>query len=337
MRRHPRSRAGTVSIALASVLVLAMAPWGWSTVFAAIQAGPGAAASGGTGSEAAKVQAQAGATPTPGATPNPGPTSPPAPGPEPGSSGSGGGGGDGPTPPPAPPSAASLWASSCGAPVPAANTAGLPDGALPLGAPIPGCGAPTVPNGAPPTALNMATSPPPNLGPYLAQAFEEILTQPGTISAAPPNHTGLVNLPQCYWLTGQSVPKTQTVSMDLKGAPNGAGQQITYHIALTVSLDRTVWNFGDGSQQTTTVPLQCVGDSGDPPTLVAHNYTTYSQDQPGGTFLVTASETYGASAVMTWTDDTGPQQMNVALDPAGETLTTAPYPVRVDQEEGLGS
>lgn len=333
MRRWGLARTRPLSLTLVSVLLIVMAPWGWSTVWAAVVDGPGT--SGGTGSESARVQAQATATPTPAGSPHPGPNAPPAQTPKPGSSGNGNSDGSAP-PPPTPPSAATLWATSCGAPVQAANPAGLTDGSLPLGAPAQGCGAPTVPNGPPQTALNMATSPPPNVGPYLAQAMEQILTRPGTISAAPPNHTGLVNLPQCYWVTGQSVPKTQTISMDLKGAPNAAGQQITYHISLTVWLDKMVWNFGDGSQQTTTVPLPCVGDSGDPQTLVAHNYTTYSQDQPNGTFLVTASETYQASAVMTWIDDTGSRQMNVPLNPASEEITTAPYPVQIEQEEGVG-
>lgn len=184
----------------------------------------------------------------------------------------------------------------------------------------------------PPAPLTPATSPPPNLNPYYAQIFQEIKTSPGTISAAPPNHSGLVNLPTCFWLTGQAVPQQKQVTMDLKGAPDPAGQQITYHITLTVTLNQLSWDFGDASITQTPPPTQCVGISGDPHSLVAHAYVTYSNPD----FMVTASETYTGSVTMTWTDSNGPQAPPAVGGPT-QTITTAPYPIKVDQEEGLGT
>lgn len=184
---------------------------------------------------------------------------------------------------------------------------------------------------APVPALTPATSPPPDLSSYYAKIFEQIQTSPGAISAAPPNHTGLVNLPACFWLTGQAVPGQTQVTMDLKGAPNSAGKQITYHITLTVALQQPLtWDFGDGSSTQTPAPTDCVGISGDPLSLVAHDYVTYSD----GDFMVTASETYAGSVTMTWTDDNGPESQTVA-GPT-QTITTPAYPIKVDQEEGLG-
>ena len=282
--------------------------------------------------------------PSAGATLNcPPPTPSPSPSDTP-SQNSPGGGGSGGGPAPATPITQS---QPCPQPSPLGSTTTInpvvgltPGGPItnPSG-PVPCLGMGILYMPGPPTALTMATSPPPNLAPYVAQAFEQIVTSPGTITAAPPNHTGLVNLPQCYWLTGQSVPGTKTVTMDLKGAPNAAEKQITYHISLTVSFDKdkTVWNFGDGSQQTTNVPIPCIGDSGGASSLVAHNYLNYSQNQPSGVFNVTASETYDVSATMSWVDDTGPQSQNVTLNGNTTTMATAPYPVRIDQEEGVGS
>ncbi len=183
----------------------------------------------------------------------------------------------------------------------------------------------------PPPPLTPATSPPPDLTQYYAQVFEEIRTSPGIITAAPPNHTGLVNLPACFWLTGQAVPQQKRVTMDLKGAPDSAGQQITYHITLTVSLQYATWNFGDGSTTGTPAPTVCVGISGDPPSLVAHDYVTYSNPE----FMVTASETYDGSVNMTWSDSNGPE--SEAVPGPTETIATAPYPIKVDQEEGVGT
>lgn len=184
----------------------------------------------------------------------------------------------------------------------------------------------------PPPPLTPATSPPPDLTQYYAQIFQEIATSPGTISAAPPNHTGLVNLPTCFWLTGQAVPHQKQVTMDLKGAPDSAGQQITYHITLTVTLQHTNWGFGDGSESQTPAPTECVGISGDPPSLVAHEYVSYSSPD----FMVTASETFAGSVTMTWTDSNGPQAPPPVAGPT-QTITTDPYPIKVDQEEGLGT
>lgn len=183
----------------------------------------------------------------------------------------------------------------------------------------------------PPPPLTPATSPPPNLNQYYAQIFEEITTSPGNIAAAPPNHTGLVNLASCFWLTGQAVPKQKQVTMTLKGAPNSAGQQIAYQVTLTVTLQNVTWNFGDGSSAGTPPPTQCVGISGDPPSLVAHDYVSYSDSD----FMVTASETYGGSVSMTWTDDNGSE--SETLTGPAQTIATDPYPVKVDQEEGLGT
>ncbi len=120
--------------------------------------------------------------------------------------------------------------------------------------------------------------------------------------------------------------------MDLKGAPDSAGQQITYHITLTVTLKDTSWSFGDGSSTQTPAPTQCVGISGDPHSLVAHDYVAYSNPN----FTVTASETYAGSVTMTWTDSNGPQSQP-AVDGPTQTITTAPYQIKVDQEEGLGT
>lgn len=331
-----RRRVRTLTIVAIGILLLGVWPCGWTRGFAATGGGPGV--NGGMNGTGGAVQGEvSGPGPQPATTPVP-TAAPPGPVPtdSPAPPNSGGGGG---TPPPSPPATA---AQSCPpSPYQPSTVTINPVYGLTPGGPIQvaaiGCGRAVLNNPTPPTALNMANSPPPNLEPYVAQAFEQIVTTPGTISAAPPNHTGLVNMPQCYWLTGQSVTGTQTVSMDLKGAPNAAGKQITYHIALTVELANTVWNFGDGSQQTTTVPIPCIGDSGGASSLVAHNYVTYSQGQTNGTFLVTASETYQASAVMTWNDDNGPESQNVTLNGNTTTLSTPPYPVRIDQEEGVGN
>lgn len=126
-------------------------------------------------------------------------------------------------------------------------------GANPIACPVPP---------APP--LTPATSPPPNLDRYYAQIFEEIRTSPGTVSAAPNNHTGLVNLPACFWLTDQAVPDQKQVSAVLNGRPNSAGKQIAYHITLTVTLESTAWSFGDGSTTRMPAPTTCVGLSGAP-------------------------------------------------------------------------
>lgn len=256
---------------------------------------------------------QTGASPAPQTQPTPG--SSPDPGKDPGSTNSQSAT-NAPPPNPAPcgrnASIAIQW-----------NAAAVKPG--PAGTPL-GCPAP------PPPPLTPATSPLPDLSPYYAQVFEEIRTSPGNISAAPPNHTGLVNLPTCFWLTGQAVPDQKQVTMDLKGAPDAAGQQITYHITLTVTLESTSWTFGDASTTETPAPTQCVGISGDPSSLVAHDYLNYSTSS----FMVTASETYTGSVTMTWTDSNGPQAPPAMGGPT-QTITTAPYPIKVDQEEGLGT
>lgn len=333
-----RGGVGRLTVVAIGSLILVLLTCGWTRGYAATGGGPGL--DGGMNGTAAGVHGEVSdpgtqATPTPVQT-TPPPTNVPAPPP---SSAGDGGAQSGNTPP-----QSTSTTASQGCPSPPALT---PTTVInPVSGPTPGaptppvllCGeAPPLNSPAPPSALTMATSPPPNLAPYVDQAFEQIITSPGTIAAAPPDHTGLVNLPQCYWLTGQSVAGKQSVSMDLKGAPNASGRQITYHIALTVALDSVVWNFGDGSQQTTTIPIPCIGDSGGASSLVAHDYVTYSQDQPDGNFLVTAAETYRASAVMTWVDDNGPQSENVTLNGNTTTISTPPYPVRIDQEEGVGS
>lgn len=267
-----------------------------------------------TGSPAAPV-----ATPTPAPRPTATPTSPTKAGS--GNPSSQAAANNTPTPNPAPcgynPSIAIQWN-------PVAVKAG------PAGTPK-GCPPPS-PTSAPATALTPATSPPPDLGPYYAQVLEQIETSPGTITAAPPNHTGLVNLPTCFWLTGQAVPNQKQVTMDLKGAPGPGGQQITYHITLTVTLQNISWSFGDRTNTQVPAPPACIGISGGPPTLVAHDYVTYSDPD----FMVSASETYGASATITWTDDNGPESPPPVAGPT-QTIATAPYPIKVDQEEGLGS
>lgn len=326
-------------IALCSTVVMSalmISTWAFwcPTVFAASDVAPPTAtgSSGQSGSDVHGTVTDPGTTSTPApptVLPSPSPTNAPSPS-QNGSSG---------TPPPQSTSTTAAQGCAASSQTPTTNPlfgftpAGSSTTALLCGV----ASAPALNNPAPRSALTMATSPPPNLAPYVAQAFEQIVTNPGTIKAAPPNHTGLVNLPQCYWLTGQSVTGKQTVSMDLKGAPNASGQQITYHIALTVTLNNIIWNFGDGSEQTTTVPIPCIGDSGGASSLVAHNYVTYSQDQPNSSFLVTASETYQASAVMTWVDDNGPESENVTLNGNTTTVATPPYPVRIDQEESVGS
>ncbi|MGH7919230.1 MAG: hypothetical protein ACREQM_04700 [Candidatus Dormibacteraceae bacterium] len=182
-----------------------------------------------------------------------------------------------------------------------------------------------------PQPLTPASSPPPDLAPYYAQIFEAIQTAPGSISAAPPNHTGLVNLPACFWLTGQSVPQQQQETMVLPGAPNPGGQQINYRITLTVKLQYTTWSFGDGSSAGVAPPIPCVGISGDPPSLVAHDYLRYSD----GDFQVSAAETYAGSVTMSWIDDNG-THAQVVSGPT-QTVTVAPYPIEVDQEEAVGT
>ena len=183
----------------------------------------------------------------------------------------------------------------------------------------------------------MATSPPPNIQPYYAQVAEKVTTSPGTIQSAPP-HQGLTNLPACFWITGQAVPAQTSVTMDLPGAPDAGGQQIIYHITLTVALDHVTWNFGDGSGSKTVPPLPCSAISGAPASLVAHNYVRISDYQPSGFYTVTATETYVGSVVMTWTDDNGPQRQNVDLGSAAtQNVTTAPFPIQVEQEEAVGT
>jgi hypothetical protein len=193
--------------------------------------------------------------------------------------------------------------------------------------------APQVPT---PNDLTVANSPPPSLQPYLARVFGEIGVNGGTIRAAPPNGTGLVNLPVCFWIEGLAVPDRRTITLDLPGAPTAAGQRITYHIDLTVTLASADWDFGDGSSDRVVPPLQCQPPSHGALSLVAHNYTRYSDGQPQGKFQVSVQERYEARVNMRWSDEVGAHTQAVSLGNQGaQTLRAGPYPIKIEQEEGV--
>lgn len=184
--------------------------------------------------------------------------------------------------------------------------------------------------------LTVANSPPPSLQPYIAQAQGEIEYNRGTIHAAPPNGTGLVNLPVCFWLEGLAVPDQRATTLDLPGAPTAAGQRIDYHIDLTVTLASADWDFGDGSHDRVVPPLQCQQPSHGTRSLVAHNYTRYSDGQPQGKFQVSVQERYETRVDLRWNDGVGAHTERVDLGEQGaQTIGAGPYPILIEQEEGV--
>jgi hypothetical protein len=69
---------------------------------------------------------------------------------------------------------------------------------------------------------------------------------------------------------------------------------------------------------------------------VAHNYTRYSDGQPQGKFQVSVQERYEARVNLRWTDQLGAHTQAVSLgDQGAQNLRAGPYPIKIEQEEGV--
>ncbi|HEV2953118.1 MAG TPA: hypothetical protein VG015_03405 [Candidatus Dormibacteraeota bacterium] len=127
--------------------------------------------------------------------------------------------------------------------------------------------------------------------PILGNALGTITATGGTIQSSPNSDRGVVRLPSCFWVNGET--STQTAKLqEIPGAT-------AYYYKLEGGLGGVTWNFGDGSGDQPTISgpdglgqnlpgANCLNASTDP---VRHTYTKVSD-----AYHVTATEHFGITA-----------------------------------------
>ena len=157
--------------------------------------------------------------------------------------------------------------------------------------------------------------------------------RPGQVSSTP-SQAGLVNADTCFTVQGMNIPASQTFDITLMGPDLGSGRHIFFVFRVTVSFQGIQWDFGDPIDNIADpVPTDlCSGM--DPAVSAAHRYHRYSDGQPGGAYQVTATETYGITAVEMWDDFTGTHSLPVTAPPPFPVATPA-HAQRIIQEEGV--
>jgi len=154
------------------------------------------------------------------------------------------------------------------------NTATCPTPAAPA-AP----GAPTAPAAPPPP-------PPPSPAQVAQIAISEMKLQPVRIGIVPedkPGKIGVVGMPTWMWANNLGEATTGPMTRSATAGP------VT--VTAVATLDRVVWNMGDGSSVTchgAGVPYSAGWGAQDSPTC-GHRYQHTSEDQPGMAYTVTAT------------------------------------------------
>jgi hypothetical protein len=162
----------------------------------------------------------------------------------------------------------------------------------------------------------------------ISQVEGQMQLHAGTIGSDPDPDRALVNLPQCYWLTGASDPDI-AMTLKLAGQPGPDGQQVQYQFVVAAGRTAVNWSFGDGDGSQTSVPLECDGHDA----TAAHQYTAISS--PGRPYQVTVSEVFTITVTEYWQDSYGPHdvQLNLGVPPA--VVSAPPIETTVGQEEGV--
>lgn len=170
-------------------------------------------------------------------------------------------------------------------------------------------------------------------GPYFAQAKGQVEGQAGHIGTAPPNK-GVVNLPQCVWLEGQTIPDQKQLTVTVSGPPDGpGGRAVFYTLVVTIQFIKTYWDFDDPWDDSETAPApQCgVHDS-----LTAHDYREISENRhEDQKYHVVAHEHYGITAEVFYLDSYGMHHDRVPTGLDDVVISTEPRPVYVGQIEAI--
>jgi hypothetical protein len=152
-----------------------------------------------------------------------------------------------------------------------------------------------------------------------------------------PSTQGLVNVPSCFWLTGDTAPLDQWLKLVLI-APGANSTSIIYTLVIHVTAPGVDWHFDDPADPNDSVaplPAECSGTGAS----TAHSYRARSDNghQADATFHVTATQTYSIQAWLYWIDFFGSSSAPVQLSPDDSTLTLSsqPYHLPVIQEEGV--
>ena len=187
---------------------------------------------------------------------------------------------------------------------------------------------------AQPHPVTPATSPPPPIGPYVAQVAAGLAVGAGSVASLPsPN--GLVNLPTCFWLDGVTIPDERDFRIVLPGAPDQANRRIYYTYLIRVFFGGVEWNFDDPYGNDQVAPHPACGEH---PQLTAHSYQMISEKwSQDGFYHVVATERYQVTVDLYWDDSYGPHHQTV--DPGIPLPITVsppgPYNQYVGQVESI--
>jgi len=158
------------------------------------------------------------------------------------------------------------------------NTATCPTPAAPAAPAAPG--APAAPAAPPPPP------PPPSPAQVAQIAISQMKLQPVGIGIVPentPGKIGVVGMPTWMWAKNPGEATTGPMTRSATAGP------VT--VTAVATLDRVVWNMGDGSSVTchgAGVPYSAGWGAQDSPTC-GHRYQHTSEDQPGMAYTVTAT------------------------------------------------
>ena len=180
-----------------------------------------------------------------------------------------------------------------------------------------------------PHRISAADSPPPPIGPYIANVVRDLRAAPGTVRSLPsPN--GLVNLPTCFWIDGIGVPDERDLTLVLPGPPDGSGRRIYYTYLIRVFFAGVDWNFDDPFGDGQVQPHPACGQH---PQLTAHSYQMISEKRSAdGMYHVTATEKYQVTVDLYWDDTYGPHHQ--PADPGVPLPITVSPPQPYDQYVG---
>ena len=185
-----------------------------------------------------------------------------------------------------------------------------------------------------PHTITPANSPPPPVGPYVANVVRDLKASAGSVSSLPsPN--GLVNLPTCFWIDNIGIPDERDFTLVLPGPPDSSNRRIYYTYLIRVFFGGIDWNFDDpfGNDQVQAHPA-----CGQHPQLTAHSYQMISEKHSAdGLYHITATEKYQVTVDLYWDDSYGPHHQ--PIDPGIPLPITVsppgPYTQFVGQVEGI--
>jgi hypothetical protein len=128
------------------------------------------------------------------------------------------------------------------------------------------------------------------------------VVQSGDVSSMPQANSplaGLVNLPTYFWLVGVNAIQPLTQVLRIATPADITGRSLVYQYIVTTGLDHVVWDFGDGSRQMYG-GTEGLGQPWPQHSTVQHSYVKISSGSPGGTYKVTATETYQVNVTAVW-------------------------------------